>query len=98
LLFGIEEQISYCGHKQIPVQEFTQNLNNKLNVTWDTKYVHLWNMGNGKKKAILKMIDLTKTHCQISAVAFSHKYRVSKTTPAILLLFCSLPIALLDSE
>lgn len=45
--------------------------------TWDFKSFHLWSMETGARTNIVKMIDVTKTHCTISAVAFSHKYRVS---------------------
>jgi hypothetical protein len=48
-------------------------------------------MATGKKVESLKTIELTKTHCAISAVGFSHKYRVR-------LLTLMLVIALLDRD
>ena len=45
--------------------------------TWDLKSLHLWSMESGAKKNVVKMIDVTKTHCTITAVDFSHHYRVS---------------------
>ena len=44
--------------------------------TWDFKSLHLWSMETGARTNIVKMIDVTKTHCTISAVAFSHKLRL----------------------
>jgi hypothetical protein len=41
----------------------------------------MWSKKTGKKTRIIKMIDLTKTHCGISAMAFSLKYRVSLLPP-----------------
>ena len=58
--------------------------------TWDFKSFHLWSMETGARTNIVKMIDVTKTHCTISAVAFSHRYRVSDPFDLIipLLTFC----------
>ena len=77
LIFGMEEQVVYYGHKHMQIKGVLLNKNNNVYVSWDPKTLHIWNTQTGKKQHTIKMIDLTKTHCSISAVAFSHKYRVS---------------------
>ena len=44
--------------------------------TWDFKSLHLWSMDTGAHLKTIKMMEETRTHCTISAVAFSHKYRL----------------------
>ena len=73
----MEEQMTYSGHKHAHVKDCTQNFNNKVFATWDNKMLHLWSMVDGAKLAVIKMVEITKTHCGISAVAYSHKRRVS---------------------
>ena len=36
----------------------------------------MWSMETGNRDMMIKMIDLTKTHCTISAIAYTHKYRL----------------------
>ena len=48
----------------------------RVYATWDFKALHVWSMDSGARVGIIKMIDVTKTHCTISTVAFSHKYRL----------------------
>ena len=66
----------YTGHKHAHVKNCLQNFNNKVYVTWDNKLLHLWSMEDGTKKSVIKMVEITKSHCGISAVAYSHKRRV----------------------
>ena len=40
------------------------------------KAVHLWNMSDGQKLNTIKMSDLAKTHPTVTAMSFSHKYRL----------------------
>ena len=49
----------------------------RLNVSWDAKQIFFWNKITGKTEGNIKMIDLAKTHCSITVVAYSRKYRVS---------------------
>ena len=44
--------------------------------TWDQKSMHMWSMETGARTNHLKLLDVTKTHSSITAVAFSHKYRL----------------------
>lgn len=38
--------------------------------------MHIWNMSDGSRVKSIKMSDLYKTHPTITAMAFSHKYRL----------------------
>ena len=48
----------------------------------------MWSKKTGKTEGTVKMIDLAKTHCQATVVAYSSKYRVSKL-PVLTLIFFS---------
>ena len=70
--------MTYGGHHHAHVRDCVQNFNNKVYATWDSKALHLWSMADGSREALIKMVDLPPfTHCGISAVAYSHKSRVS---------------------
>lgn len=75
LQFGIEEVLCYNGH-QAPVKDFVQNRNNQVNVTWTQKEVHFWSSTTGKRLGAPKILDIAKTHTQITTVAFSHRFRL----------------------
>lgn len=45
-------------------------------VTYDPKAFHMWSMEDARRIKSVKMIELTKTHCTISAIAYSHKFRL----------------------
>lgn len=44
--------------------------------TWDAKTLHVWCSDTGVRKNRLKLLSVTGTHSTITAVAFSHKYRL----------------------
>jgi predicted phosphatase len=47
-----------------------------VNVTWTQKEVHFWSRKSGKRVGALKVIDIAKTHTQITTIAFSHRFRL----------------------
>ena len=75
LQFGIEEMLNYNGH-QAAVKDFVPNLNNQVNVTWSQKEVHFWSSKTGKRIGAPKIVEIAKTHTQITTITFSHRFRM----------------------
>lgn len=75
LLFGVEEKLVQTGNHGSTIG-FVQNFNNQINLTWSTKEIYFWCSKSGKKEGFIKVIELSKTHTTITAITFSHKYRL----------------------
>ena len=75
-MFGIEEVLSYKGHKHVPIKDFIFNYNMGHYITFDPKTLNMWSMETGDHYMSKKMYDLRENHCSISAVGYSHRYRL----------------------
>lgn len=55
LIFGMEEQMTYTGHKHAHVKNCLANcianFNVKVYASWDSKTLHLWSMADGSRVA-----------------------------------------------
>lgn len=71
----MEEVLSYSGHVGV-VQDFVHNRNNRVMATWTQKELHFWNSETGQRVRAMKILDIAKTHTQITCVAFSHAFRL----------------------
>lgn len=75
LIYGMEEFIKY-GHHSNEIIGFTENLNNKINITWNQKEMHFWHKESGKKLRGIKIADMSRSHTTISTISFTHKFRL----------------------